>query len=475
MTLVLITGSSILSGQSEKRMNPYPETPEEIAAYRKHLVHKHHENSHYPDDVIRISSLKELAEYDGKSNVHVRMKPGVYDIGIGNYKTYLESDGKNGKHHLINFSGNHSFFDLRGVEIRIDSRIAPASNQPLGEVTISGAHLVIKGLTITNFMNAAPVGGNHTVTCQVGGKENLLQDLNITARGTHPYGYGDYLAMKNSWNLPKVPKRTALGAGGQNNVFVGVEVYNRGNGHAVGWPGSGDQTFINCHVEGEVRLTDDIIDELSEPGYGPRFEADVDIDERIQSLPYHLGPGRMTSLGEDAFRAYGGEGHGTVKILGCTVKNVRNVFIRGNYESSFISNTTVLRKWGFHTNHAKKTEVINCKTDVLYGMFLVIYGGQGREIDLTVVPADRAFLPVDIGTKGRSALIDGRDHTVVLEAERELRIKNPPPINVKGQNIKLRNETGLPIILTSDAKNCEIVTNGKVTDNGQENQIKHID
>lgn len=472
LTLLLVSHLA-LSAQAQTNIDPTPETAEEIDRYRKHLLKKQHEKiSDYPDEAEKISSLKKLAEYAGKSGVHVRMKPGSYTIDINNYKNYLES---NGEGTLLNFSGTNSFFDLRGVEIKIDTRIAPASNRGLGEVSVSGENLIVRGLTITNIMGAAPIGGNHTVTCRVHGTNNLVRGVTIKAKGTYPYGYGDYLAMNKNWNLPKVPKRTALSAGGQQNVFIGMKVYNQGNGHAVQWPGSGDQTFINCLVEGEVRLTDDIFNELSEPGYGPRFEADGNLQERIKSLPDHLGPGRMTSLGEDAFRAYGGDGHGTVKILGCTVKNVRNVFIRGDYESSFISNTTVLRKWGFHTNHAPDTTIVNSESDLLYGMFLVVYGGKGRNIDLTVVPSDPDFLPVEIGTKGQSALISGRGHKVILNAERELRIKNPPPIKVNGQKIKLRNETGIPIQLTNSSESCQILTNGDVTDQGTNNRVKKID
>ncbi len=42
----------------------------------------------------------------------------------------------------------------------------------------------------------------------------------------------------------------------------------------------------------------------------------------------------------------------------------------------------------------------------------------------------------------------------------------------------MHNETGLPIKLTKESKNCKIITNGEVTDNGRNNRnnrIKRID
>lgn len=139
----------------------------------------------------------------------------------------------------------------------------------------------------------------------------------------------------------------------------------------------------------------------------------------------------------------------------------------GSYDKVFISNTTVLRHWGAFLAGGKTVKIVNCKVDLLYGAFLIRYGGTGHEVDLTLVPADPQFLPVEIGTKGASALISGREHKIVLRREGELRIKNPPPIRITGEEIELRNDTGLPIELTRESRNCRIITNGKVIDQGE--------
>lgn len=77
----------IASAEPPEELNPYPETLEEIATYREHIIRKHHDQLRdYPKTVIEISTLSELVEYAGESGVHVRMKPGVYSISIDNYQ-----------------------------------------------------------------------------------------------------------------------------------------------------------------------------------------------------------------------------------------------------------------------------------------------------------------------------------------------------------------------------------------------------
>jgi hypothetical protein len=255
---------------------------------------------------------------------------------------------------------------------------------------------------------------------------------------------------------------------------VDCEIYNRSLGHAIAHGRHPIYTFIDCHVEGEVRLTDDILEEVTQPGFEPPFDAPEGF-----KISKQFKAGMMVSLGEDAFRAYEsstlkGDVPGEIKVLGCTVKNVRNAFVRGNYDKVFISNTTVLRHWGAFLAGGKTVKIVNCKVDLLYGAFLIRYGGTGHEVDLTLVPADPKFLPVEIGTKGASALINGRQHKIVLRRGGELRIKNPPPIRITGEEIELRNETGLPIELTKESRNCRIMTNGKVIDQGEGNRIESM-
>lgn len=473
--------------------NPYPETLEEIAAYKDYVIKKYHEEiCLYPDEVTEISTLEELAEYAGKSGVRVKMEPGVYWITPTNYEKFLKEieDGFRGT--LLYFSGAHSYFDLSGVEIRINSMTASLSRNPMTEVTVDGDNLIIEGLTITNTGNHA--SDNHVLTFRSGGDNNLLKGLKVTSRGSYPYGYVDGLRITQTWGFSGGSKKGGFSAGGSNTVFADVEVYQRASGHASGWPGHGNQTFIDCHVEGEIRWADDILAELAEPGYGPRFED----PEFLQTLKDRLTPGKLIRLCEDAFRSYPPGGEGTAKVLGGSVKNVREVFKGPGYDEVFISNVKLsgIVKGAFvpwSSPPYGRLRVVNTEMDLLADQLMTIFDESASDwwIELTVMPPDPEILPprkegarwetarrryISPG-RGRSASIRGRNHRITLRAGEGLdigSIREEAPVMVFGRDIEVRNETGIPILLAESSWNCRVVTNGKVTDNGRDNTVKSI-
>lgn len=508
VAVLLIGGLHGLAADSRSQVDVTPETPAEIAAYEKHVIRDFHEGKcFYPEAVTEISTLEELAEYARKSGVHVRMEPGVYSITADNYKKFLQnhkgwslrSRDKNPsvtygtkKAALLHFSGIHSFFDLRGVEIKVDTKIAPTIDRPLGEVTVSGKNLIIRGLTVTNVGNHAPHAGNHTVTLNIQGDNNLLKGLTINAQGSRPYGYGDYLTVRD-WDVPdgeqiKALKRGAVSAGGDNNFYVDCEIYNRTLGHPLAHGSQPTHTFIGCHIEGEVRLTDSILKEVSKPD----FELPFDSPEGFK-ISNQVEPDRIIPLCEDAFRSYPshtlkGDIRGELKVLGCTVKCGRDAFKRGDYETVFVSQTKCagIIHGPFLIMGREKTKIADCTVDLLCGCLLRIWGGSGADIDITVVPPDPNILPtykeerkrqairnyISRKLKDRSGYVGGRNHDIVLRADEELdvdELKERSPIIVEGQDHHLRNETGIPIKLAEESRDCEVVTNGPVTDQGQNN------
>lgn len=113
---------------------------------------------------------------------------------------------------------------------------------------------------------------------------------------------------------------------------------------------------------------------------------------------------RMIALCEDAFRPYGGGKE--LKILGCTVKNVRNAVKRGSYDTLFISNATFSG-----VNHGPlwmggNATVINCKVDLGCGALLLLFGCSEAEVEITVLPSEFDFLPLH--TRDGSGVINGR-------------------------------------------------------------------
>ncbi len=451
--------------------HPLPEIPEEIAKYKTHVQKKfHREISLYPKTVTRISTLSELSKYAGKSGVHVRMEPGVYEVTVDNYEHIRRQ-----KKVLFHFTGSSSAFDLRGVEIKTDSSL------PVRDVQINGSRLSIQGLTITNV--GEEPGGSYTMV--VKGADNFLKGMRVYARGSYPYGYMQarevYRKLARPGHISRMSKNAAVIMGGDSCVVVDVEIYQRGNGHALSWSGDVDYTFINCLVEGKVRMSDDILDRTEGGFYADMENLSKKTLEEMNNL---LSPGQVVPLAEDAYRSYGREGE-TLKVLGGAVKNMRNAFKRGTYDTLFISNVRVSGislPFAF-TGGEKVDRIVNCKLDLLNSGLMAI---GSNEIDVTLVPPDPGTLPhYSMKTKiqaarpdGNSGLVFGQNNTVYLRAGENLpinQVRNRPPLKINGKGTVLHNETGLPIKLTKKSKNCKITTNGEVTDNGEDNEIKRID
>lgn len=90
MSLFFLSIPVVLTGQQAQHSQPYPETPDQIAAYKDHVTDRFHGGiCFYPENVTTVSSLEELARYSGRSGVHVRMEPGTYNITPENYQKFV--------------------------------------------------------------------------------------------------------------------------------------------------------------------------------------------------------------------------------------------------------------------------------------------------------------------------------------------------------------------------------------------------
>ena len=501
-------GPAVRAAEPGSEVDTTPETADEIAAYREYLVDKSHRRILYPEVVTEISSLEELAEYAGRSGVHVRMEPGVYSITEDNYEKFVGQTslpriknkdrkpatdqtptvGKTKREHLLHFSGMHSFYDLRGVTIKIDSKVAALVDSPIHryvDVLVSGDNLIIRGLALTNTGNHR--NASNAKTLDVEGNRNLMQGLEITSRGSTPYGYGSLvLFWSGNERGFRVTKRSALLAGGDENVYVDCDIHQRAIGHAIMFGANNSNTFIDCMIDAEKRSTDDILEETSGPLHRHDFVSRTSFGPSWRRG--RIEPGHVVSLSEDAFRAYWtwdpskGKAPGELKILGCTVKNTRGaIVVRGgnqDYDPVFISNTRAVGiNWqGSFWMGSGDTRIVNCEADLRYGEFLRLFDlTRGVEADITLLPSDPAHLPRG---RGRVALIAGQDHDIVLKSRGDLGIKGAddvPPILVKGEDIELRNRTALPVRLTGDSRNCHVVSHGPVTDSGEGNRIERPD
>lgn len=495
----------------QEPVNHYPETREEIDAYKEYVIRKHHEEiSDYPEEVIHISSLEELFHYAGESGVHVRMKPGVYSIGADNMEelwagekgdsysetpTDLQATAKDYDAEfetgqaLLTFSGDHSYYDLRGVTIRMDTYV----NHTLPfwfDVGVDGDHMILEGLTVRMIGNHVPTSaGEGERMFEQAGDNNLFHNLKLVARGSVAYGFGD-------GKMTTGMKKSAFRAGGQNNRYVGLEIYQRASGHALFWKPAAVRTFIDCHIEGEKRLIKDILRGRPTgafyslpPGKGVEDVLPEDELKRMRSAP----AGATEVLSENAYRSYMGlqerfkaRSKSELKVLGGTVKNVRSSFYRGASTTEFLSNvknsTTAAPRVATrnHVKHYKNVSEIHLGTQRLL-RFGDSGGTSGYEAYLTVMPEPSDTDPEPKRPTSGRIFPDTSHHKAVLRAgdglepEHVKQARKDQPLVIAGDHHYVRNETGVPVKLTEQARKCRIVTNGQVIDNGEGNTVKKLE
>jgi hypothetical protein len=487
---------------------PFPETKREIADHREQVLSDHYEKHGNPetDEPTRIASIQELATKAQEDDVHVKMDPGTYPVTIDNYADIIEQwtgPWDNPRAILFHFSGSNSYYDLRDVTITVETRLfnrfpevldVDGSETGFEDVVMSGSDSIIRGLTVEDVEGdwaGHPARTARTLN-EWGGTRNLLHDVTITSRGSRPYGYGRLLG-KGANTVVHLNKHSCWSGGGFDNDYVGVEAYPRSYGHVLTFGDIQKHTFIDCHFEGEIRSTNDILAETS----GLAFENDFETSRH----PGKIQPGYMISMHEGCFRTY--FDRASVKVLGCTIDGPDGGFGLGgsaDFADVYAANTTWKNCTGITMGLADESRIRNCRADVRYAPALVLghwrsHDVSNVEVDLTIVPSPTPDV-IEYQSAGNhfnsnkadnppfaTAYISGSGHDVVLrKGAEDLQLDAPHHI-VIGRNwhasrdardITLENHTGQPILLKASAQNCDITTNGPVTDRGSGNEITRL-
>lgn len=417
---------------------------------------------------IKISSLKELANYASQSGNVITMSPGVYQL-----TDYLPIDSMKVRRtrkqfQYIVFSGSNNTFHLKGVEIELDTKLRIALNPPIhsDEFLITGSENTFKGLTIRCKGEGTSRGGT---VLQVAGKGNVLKDITIHVSGAYPYGYGD-LFGKGKAKETVIPhkKHSGLLVTGSNTELYRCNLYNRSFGHCFFIQQKPENVYFeDCYAEGVVRTTDDILAETS----GPAFDVNFRTWTQNREGKYMVTPGYMKSLCEDGFRTYGESKN--IYFKNCTAKNTRAGFELRSKGVRLENCTTIGTERAYWVGD--NAIVINCKGDANYGPLLFVEGSNVN-VELTIDTAESDRLVHALVT------IQGKNNIVALKSlQGKMRIKSLPILigythpkhgesmspydEGETDGLKLKNETGMPIKIGSMANGCEIETNGKVIEN----------
>jgi len=428
-----------------------------------------------PAGAVEVASLKELADVAANDGGTVTMKPGVYRMA-----DYLTDDvlqeiraGVDRKHSrppvpMFVFRGNRNRFDLRGVTVEIDTSLY--QKLPGGGYTrcliVAGQGNMIEGLAIRNSGPDQGSGGN---ILSVQGSNNTLTDVTLHVHGSFPHGYGDLLG-KGGPNLVGLQKQSGIQVLGDHSLLRRCKVFSRAFGHCFYIQVGDDIRLEDCHAEGAMRATSEMLADKS----GPAFELGFKSVYQNRDGRFVITPGYMKSLSEDGFRTYGDAG--SVALVNCTAVNTRAGFEIGAKDDS-PKKTTIegcVAK-GCERAFLLGSHVIvrRSRGDAKYGPLLYLRGGRGSDVELELA-GDRSDFTVHA-----IATIAGSGHRVKLTCQpAETGFAKLPvmlgfgmpdhaemssPIRpAKAEEIDLMSDLpGVPVWTSGEVKECRVQAVGK--------------
>lgn len=423
------------------------------------------------DKPVTISSLAELAQAAAQSGQQVKMKPGKYPLADFIPLESIPERRKEKRWQFITFSGSDNTFDLSGVIIELDTALRQKLGSPIhtDEFLISGRNVTLKGLTITSLGKGIAFGG---AVLGVTGQGATLRDCTIHVEGSAPYGYGDLLGKGGH-------KHSGIHITGSRSRFIGCKVLQKAFGHGFYLQENCDDVlFENCHVEGVMRRTDDMLAETSGMAFDRQFMSVI----VNRSGTTRIQPGYMKALSEDGFRTY--HTHRGLVLRNCTVRNMRGGFELRTKSAPTLENCTAIAcERGFWvTTGAVLTQ---CKGDTQHGPLLYVEGDKAR-VHVQLLPAEADKVNVHA-----IAAIYGSSNEVTITAKGRrvhalpILVGFTPP--AMGENatahseravrdLILRNQTTMPVVIGEKAEKCQIFTRGPVKENkGREIVVTAID
>ncbi len=418
-----------------------------------------------------ITSLAELATAAAQSGQKITMKPGLYRLADFIPLSSIEGRNKRKEWQFIDFSGSHNQFDLTGVTIELDTALRQALRAPIhtDEFLISGGHVELKGLTITSVGVGTAYGGS---VLGIVGSGTVLRDCTIHVQGSSPYGYGDLFGKGGR-------KHSGVHITGSNTRILGCKVFMRSFGHAFYMQEDcNDLYFENCHAEGVMRSTTEMLKETNSFAAQKKFQTEV----RTHAGDFLILPGYMKALCEDGFRTYGQ--HKNLTLKNCRARNMRGGFELRTKTTPRLEGCTATgcERAFWVSNGAVMTR---CKGDARHGPLLFVEGDDAS-VMVELLPA----MPSDATVHELAAIYGSRNKVLIKGSggrqARELPILlgyTPPamgtalsPVGQRdARGVSLRNETRQPVVIGEKAAQCEVITSGPVRENlGKDIQVIHL-
>ncbi len=448
---------------------------------------------------VKVNSLEELLPYLKQNNIDLVMEPGVYrvtakDVENNIYTEKIEVYEGRISPVLFLFQGNNNTYDFTGVKIEIESAVInsfPGKHSGVNEFQIIGNRNVIKNLKIEDIGSEEDFPRYGWVNIVMDGANNLIEGVEVTSRGSKPYGYGEAFGKGKGYVL-KHWKHSSTLIRGDNNHFKNNRIIHHAYGHFLFMQGAYNPTIEGCYIEGKMTSTDTI---LAEKGSG----SSADQIGFKSVWGYTVPSGYTLCLGEDGIRTYtagvtlvNGERisrktSGRVTVKDCVVKHARGgVAITLGQGERYVENCTVIGcQSGYSVNSGGVIK--NCKADAAFGEALSVNYDHNNNItaDITIIPYEGEMYGGN-GSK-QVAFIQGSGHNITfrkgegLKEDQDLKIyiggdkrsigQLAEDENLAAKDIKIVNETSYPILIDDRASGTTGSTKGKVIDNGTNNKI----
>ncbi|MDQ8183459.1 hypothetical protein [Pelagicoccus sp. SDUM812005] len=358
---------------------------------------------------VRIDSIAELKSYASQSGVRVRMEPGTYRLD--------EADD----HHFIRFTGDGSHYDLSGVTFEIDNKlfskfgVVPGKDGFYCVIDLIGDGIVFEGLTTRNVGPEASAQSRNKIFNVVGSNVEL-RNVDITTSGSSPWGYGSLYGLGGG----DVRKMNGIRVGwpAKNSKLIGCHVHMRAMGHAIFVQGAEDTLIEDCHVDGLLRPTNEILLENSGYAYDRDFKARTGsyVEGVNVGLEGEILPDEIIALSEDGIRMYGhgGEGNhptGNTTIRKCTVRQMRRGICTGLGPGADVvidCEVTDSVAAGFNIGNGDTLE--NCRVNARYaeGLSCPYYGSRNAKVELEILDSRNGLANTVLAT------VNGKGHDIVL-------------------------------------------------------------
>lgn len=402
------TGKSARAPTSADRLvcaTSHPDAGSEVGA----SIPSAAESSGARDGFIEVGSLAELRQYTRQPGVRVRLRPGAYTLDQAESR------------HFIEISAPDSHWDLRGVTVRIDTRLFRRFGRGRDGgpsfycvFSLTGDRIQFTGVRTENFGDQAGLQSKNKIF-NITGSAVVLRDVDITTSGSSPWGYGSLYGISGG----DVRKMNGIRVGwpARGVQLVGCRVHMRAMGHAIFLQGATDTRITDCHIDGLLRPTNEILAETAGYAFERQFRArGHDYSEGVRlGADGRILPDEMIALSEDGIRLYpdGGSGRptGATTIERCTVVRMRRGICTGLGPAADRVIACEVRECvaaGFNAGTGDGLE--GCRADARYAEALCLpyMGSRDARVELEILDS-RGGLANDL-----LAVVNGRQHVVRL-------------------------------------------------------------